>query len=65
LLKKDKFVWDEKCQRAFEDIKQYLLNPPILVPMYFLKLAYLYISITQGKIIAFLTKNIISRFDVP
>lgn len=45
LLKKDvKFLWDDKCQKAFEDIQQYLLNPPILVPMDFLKPDYLYIS---------------------
>ncbi|PKU75427.1 putative mitochondrial protein [Dendrobium catenatum] len=31
LAKKDtKFVWDEKCQNAFDDIKQYLSNPPVL-----------------------------------
>lgn len=31
LLKKDaKFIWDEKCQKAFEDLKRYLMNPPVL-----------------------------------
>ncbi|PKU78247.1 putative mitochondrial protein [Dendrobium catenatum] len=31
LVKKDtKFIWDEKCQNAFVNIKQYLSNPPIL-----------------------------------
>ncbi|XP_028557328.1 uncharacterized protein LOC114581406 [Dendrobium catenatum] len=31
LAKKDtKFVWDKKCQNAFDDIKQYLSNPPVL-----------------------------------
>ena len=47
MLKKDvKFVWDENYQKTFEDIKQYLLNPPILVPMDFSKPTYLYISAT-------------------
>ena len=33
LLKKDKKVeWKNECQTAFDKIKQYLLNPPILVP---------------------------------
>ncbi|KAJ6826863.1 uncharacterized protein M6B38_369495 [Iris pallida] len=33
LLKKGvSFVWDEACQKAFNDIKQYLTNPPVLVP---------------------------------
>ncbi|KAI0513357.1 hypothetical protein KFK09_009374 [Dendrobium nobile] len=31
LAKKDaKFVWDEKCQNAFNNIKQYLSNPQVL-----------------------------------
>uniref|UniRef100_A0A2N9IKT4 Integrase catalytic domain-containing protein n=1 Tax=Fagus sylvatica TaxID=28930 RepID=A0A2N9IKT4_FAGSY len=33
LLRKDvKIKWTEDCQRAFDKIKEYLLNPPILVP---------------------------------
>ena len=27
-----KIEWTDKCQAAFDKIKQYLLNPPILVP---------------------------------
>ncbi|NAV32995.1 reverse transcriptase-like protein [Klebsiella pneumoniae] len=31
LNKKDsKYVWDDKCQTAFEEIKRYLANPPVL-----------------------------------
>ena len=31
LMKKDvPFVWDEACHNAFESIKMYLANPPIL-----------------------------------
>jgi RNase H-like domain found in reverse transcriptase len=31
LTKKDiSFKWDEECQQAFEEIKAYLLNPPVL-----------------------------------
>ena len=25
------FVWDKACQEAFEDIKEYLTKPPVLV----------------------------------
>ena len=25
------FIWDDACQIAFEDIKEYLTKPPILV----------------------------------
>jgi ribonuclease HI len=33
LLRKDvEIKWTEDCQRAFDKIKEYLLNPPILVP---------------------------------
>ncbi|XP_054811516.1 uncharacterized protein LOC129312805 [Prosopis cineraria] len=33
LLKKNcKGTWDDDCQKAFDKIKDYLLNPPILVP---------------------------------
>ena len=31
LLKKDiKFKWDDSCQKAFEQIKEYLISEPIL-----------------------------------
>ncbi|XP_028557315.1 uncharacterized protein LOC114581403 [Dendrobium catenatum] len=31
LVKKDaRFHWDESCQEAFESIKRYLMNPPVL-----------------------------------
>ena len=32
LKKNTKLEWIEDCQKAFEKIKDYLLNPPILVP---------------------------------
>jgi len=32
LRKKQSNEWDEHCQQAFEKIKEYLQNPPILVP---------------------------------
>ena len=33
LLRKDQgCIWTEDCQRAFERIKEYLLEPPILSP---------------------------------
>ncbi|KAA0032813.1 uncharacterized protein E5676_scaffold575G00380 [Cucumis melo var. makuwa] len=30
MRKGENFVWDEACQNAFDSIKKYLLNPPIL-----------------------------------
>ena len=33
LLKKDvEFKWNDKCQEAFDRIKEYFLQPPILAP---------------------------------
>ena len=33
LLRKDQaIIWNENCQKAFEKIKQYLQEPPILIP---------------------------------
>ena len=33
LLKKNALVkWDNECKEAFERLKQYLMNPPVLVP---------------------------------
>jgi hypothetical protein len=32
LRKKNLGIWNEECKDAFEKIKQYLLNPPLLVP---------------------------------
>src|SRR3954464_7137001 len=32
LMKKGvSFVWDQQCQEAFDEIKQYLTSPPVLV----------------------------------
>jgi len=25
------FIWDEACQKAFKDFKEYLIKPPVLV----------------------------------
>ncbi|XP_056688956.1 uncharacterized mitochondrial protein AtMg00860-like [Spinacia oleracea] len=32
LKKEDKAEWDEQCQKAFDKIKEYLSNPPVLSP---------------------------------
>jgi len=44
LMKKDvSFVWGEACQKAFEDIKEYLTKPPVLVAPVLGKLFMLYV----------------------
>ena len=32
LQKQNSSEWDEECQRAFDKVKKYLTNPPVLVP---------------------------------
>jgi hypothetical protein len=32
LRKNQEIVWTEDCQRAFDSIKKYLIEPPILIP---------------------------------
>ncbi|XP_070057460.1 uncharacterized protein [Nicotiana tomentosiformis] len=45
LLKKDAATkWTEECQKAFDRIKEYLSNPPVLVPPEFGKPLLLYLS---------------------
>ena len=48
LLKKDtKIEWTDECQVAFDRIKQYLLNPSILVPPTPGHLLILYIAVQE------------------
>ena len=32
LKKQDKFQWTSEAQQAFEELKEFLTNPPVLVP---------------------------------
>ena len=43
--KNEPHTWNDKCQKAFELIKEYLLHPPILVPPQHGKPLLLYLSI--------------------
>ena len=48
LLKKGKkFQWDGQCQAAFEQIKEYLQNPPVLSPPEPGRPLILYLSVTE------------------
>lgn len=41
------FKWDNKCEEAFNEIKEYLMNPPVLMSPIEGKLLLLYISATD------------------
>jgi len=48
------FVWDKACQKAFEDIKEYLTKPPVLMAPTLGKLFLLYVRIMDHSLGAFL-----------
>ncbi|KAH9317029.1 hypothetical protein KI387_018798, partial [Taxus chinensis] len=51
LLKKDvSFKWDDECHKAFDALKQYLLQPPVLIPPKEDQPFYLYISATNHSL---------------
>ena len=48
LLKKHDFdEWDDDCQKAFDRVKDYLSNPPILVPLVLGRPLILYLEIHE------------------
>lgn len=58
LLKKDvHFKWNEYCQKAFESIKDYLANPPILMSAMSDRPFFLYISVTSHALVVFLARR--------
>ena len=44
------FEWTDECQKAFEDLKKYLLSPPLLSPSKPRKELYLYIAVLQAAV---------------
>jgi hypothetical protein len=46
----DEFRWGAEQQRAFEDIKEYLSKPPVLVPPHQDKPFYIYLSVGDTSI---------------
>jgi hypothetical protein len=47
LRKKNPRVWDNDCQEAFDKIKRYLQNPPLLVPPTPRRPLILYLTVTE------------------
>jgi hypothetical protein len=46
----DEFHWGAEQQRAFEEIKEYFLKPPVLVPLQQDKPFYIYLSVGDTSI---------------
>lgn len=58
LLKKNQLIlWDEKCQQAFDVIKDYLMNPPVLQPPKSGRHLIMYLAIEKGAIGAMLAQE--------
>ena len=47
LKKEEKFKWEEDHKKAFEEIKTYLMNPPVLLPPIRDRPMKLYISASE------------------
>ena len=41
------FEWTDECQKAFEDLKKYLLSPPLLSPSKLREELYLNIAVSR------------------
>ena len=51
------FVWDEACQKAFEDIKEYITKPPVLVAPILGITFLLYVQAMDHSLGAFLAQK--------
>ena len=47
LQKHNSDEWDEECQRTFDKVKEYLINPPVLVPPIQEKSLILYLTMHE------------------
>ncbi|WP_255970182.1 ribonuclease H family protein, partial [Klebsiella pneumoniae] len=59
-----KFQWDGRCQAAFEQIKEYLQNPPVLSPPEPERPLILYLLVTEttmGCMLALKSEDEIER----
>ncbi|KAG7529570.1 Ribonuclease H-like superfamily [Arabidopsis thaliana x Arabidopsis arenosa] len=44
------FIWDENCEKAFEDLKDYLSKPPVLAKPEFGEELFLYVSVSDSAV---------------
>ena len=46
---KQAFAWTDKCEAAFQDLKRYLSNPPLLSPSKEVENLYLYLTVSTTQ----------------
>jgi len=51
------FIWDDDCQQAFEEIKRYLTQPPVLRALISGKPFLIYVRVMNHSLGALLTQN--------
>jgi len=51
------FIWDDTCQKAFDDIKKYLTRPPVLASPISKKLFLLYVRAMDHSLGTLLTQK--------
>ena len=51
------FIWGKEQQKAFDQIKECLANPPVLTPLAFCRPLKLYISATEDSISSLLVQD--------
>ncbi len=49
ILKKA-FSWTKECERAFEELKNYLANPPLLIRLVEGEILYLYLAVSRSAV---------------
>ena len=54
---KQAFTWTDKCEAAFQELKRYLTNPPLLSPSKEGQKLYLYLAISTTVVSATLIRE--------
>ena len=52
-----KFIWDEKCEEAFTQLKQYLTTPPVLAKPDVGDVLSLYVAVSPAAVSSILIKE--------
>ncbi|XP_047326558.1 uncharacterized protein LOC124930244 [Impatiens glandulifera] len=63
-VKNERFVWDDACQNAFEKIKGYLKDPPILMPPRPGVPLILYLTVTENAMSSLLAQENEEKMEV-